>query len=173
VDSVPACSPLLLFVDDDVELHRDYARFACELFASHPEIVAASGNVVVDASILRADAIGILAEAQIPRSDFKSRGKDSVLYGCNMVLRRETALQERFDEALPLYSFGEDYEISIRLRRLGLVGRFSTERLVHLKEATGRLNRKRLAWSIMANNRYFIRKGSTHLPPHLAYLRFA
>ena len=42
-----------------------------------------------------------------------------------------------------------------------------------MKESTGRLNRKRLAWSIMANNWYFIRKGSTHLPPHLAYLRFA
>jgi GT2 family glycosyltransferase len=173
VNSVPASSTLLLFVDDDVELHRDYARFACELFASYPEIVAASGNVLVDASIPRAQAVGILAEARIPESDFKSRGKDSVLYGCNMILRREAALQERFDEALPLYSFGEDYEISIRLRRRGLVGRFSTGLLVHLKEATGRLNRKRLAWSIMANNWYFIRKGSTHLPPHLAYLRFA
>ena len=173
VDNVPASSTLLLFVDDDVELHRDYARFACELFASHPEIVAASGNVLVDTSIPRANAIGILAEAKIPESDFKSRGKDSVLYGCNMILRREAALQERFDEALPLYSFGEDYEISIRLRRRGLVGRFSTGLLVHLKESTGRLNRKRLAWSIMANNWYFIRKGSTHLPPHLAYLRFA
>jgi GT2 family glycosyltransferase len=172
VNSVPASSALLLFVDDDVELHRDYARFACELFASHPEIVAASGNVLVDASIPRAQAVGILAEARIPESDFKSRGKDSVLYGCNMILRREAALQERFDEALPLYSFGEDYEISIRLRRRGLVGRFSTGLLVHLKETSGRLNRKCLAWSIMANNWYFIRKGSTHLPPHLAYLRF-
>jgi GT2 family glycosyltransferase len=172
VNNVPAPSALLLFVDDDVELHQDYARFACELFASHPEIVAASGNVLVDASIPRARAVGILAEAKIPESDFKSRGKDSVLYGCNMILRREAALQERFDEALPLYSFGEDYEISIRLRRRGLVGRFSRGLLVHLKESTGRLNRKRLAWSIMANNWYFIRKGSTHLPPHLAYLRF-
>ena len=172
VANVPAASTLLLFVDDDVELHRDYARFACELFASHPEIVAASGNVLVDATIPRAHAIAILAEATIPQSDFKSRGKDSVLYGCNMILRREAALQERFDEALPLYSFGEDYEISIRLRRRGLVGRFSTGLLVHLKETAGRLNRKRLAWSIMANNWYFIRKGSTHLPPHLAYLRF-
>jgi len=153
-------------------LHRDYARLACELFTSHPEIVAASGNVLVDASIPRAQAVGILAEARIPESDFKSRGKDSVLYGCNMILRREAALQERFDEALPLYSFGEDYEISIRLRRRGLVGRFSTGLLVHLKETSGRLNRKCLAWSIMANNWYFIRKGSTHLPPHLAYLRF-
>lgn len=173
VDNVPASSGLLFFVDDDVELHHDYARYACELFACHPEIVAASGNVLVDASIPRARAVGILAEARIPKSDFKSRGRDSVLYGCNMMLRREAVLHERFDEALPLYSFGEDYEISIRLRRRGLVGRFSTGLLVHLKESTGRLNRKRLAWSIMANNWYFIRKGSTHLPPHLAYLRFA
>ena len=172
VDNVPASSNLLLFVDDDVELHREYARFACKLFASHREIVAASGNALVDASIPRAKAIAILAEAEIPKSDFRSRGKDSVLYGCNMILRREAALQERFDEALPLYSFGEDYEISIRLRRHGLVGRFSTGLLVHLKESSGRLDRKRLAWSIMANNWYFIRKGSTHLPPHLAYLRF-
>ena len=173
VDNVPASSGLLLFVDDDVELHPDYARFACELFASHPEIVAASGNVLVDASIPRAHAVAILTEAKIPKLDFKARGRDSVLYGCNMILRREAALQERFDEALPLYSFGEDYEISIRLRRRGLVGRFSTALLVHLKESAGRLNRKRLAWSIMANNWYFIRKGSTHLPLPLAYLRFA
>jgi glycosyltransferase involved in cell wall biosynthesis len=170
---VPVSSSLLLFVDDDVELHRDYALSACELFASHREIVAASGNALVDAAIPRARAIAILAEARIPEWQFKSRGRQSVLYGCNMIIRREAALQERFDEALPLYSFGEDYEISIRLRRRGLVGRFSTGLLVHLKASSGRLNRKRLAWSIIANNWYFIRKGSSHLPPHLAYLRFA
>jgi GT2 family glycosyltransferase len=163
---------LLLFVDDDVELHRDYALFACELFASRREIVAASGNVLVDASIPRVRAIAILAEARIPEWKFKWNGKDSVLYGCNMIIRREAALQERFDEALPLYSCGEDYEISIRLRRRGLVGRLSTGLLVHLKASSGRLNHKRLAWSIMANNWYFIRKGSTHLPCMLAYLRF-
>ena len=173
MDKVPASSSLLLFVDDDVELHRDYALFACGLFASRREIVAASGNVLVDASIPRARAVAILAEARIPEWKFKCRGQDSVLYGCNMIIRREAALQERFDEALPLYSFGEDYEISIRLRRRGLVGRFSTGLLVHLKAPSGRLNRKRLAWSIIANNWYFIRKGSTHLPRPLAYLRFA
>ena len=173
MDKVPASSSLLLFVDDDVELHRDYARIACEVFASHREIVAASGNVLVDASISRARAVAILAEARIPEWKFKCRGKDSVLYGCNMIIRREVALHERFDETLPHYSFGEDYEISIRLRRRGLVGRFSTGLLVHLKASSGRLNRKRLAWSIIANNWYFIRKGSTHLPLHLAYLRFA
>jgi GT2 family glycosyltransferase len=170
---VPASSSLVLFVDDDVELHRDYALFACELFGSHREIVAASGNALVDAPIPRANAVAILKEAKIPERSFKGCGKDSVLYGCNMIMRREVVLQERFDETLPLYSFGEDYEISIRLRRHGLVGRFSTGLLVHLKAFSGRLNRKRLAWSIIANNWYFVRKGSSHLPPHLAYLRFA
>ena len=69
MEKVPASSSLLLFVDDDVELHRDYALFACELFASHGEIVAASGNVLVDASIPRARAVAILAEARIPAVD--------------------------------------------------------------------------------------------------------
>ena len=69
-----------------------------------------------------------------------------------MIIRREAALEERFDETLPHYSFGEDYEMSIRLRRHGLVGRFSTGLLVHLKASSGRLNRKRLAWSTIANN---------------------
>ena len=96
-----------------------------------------------------------------------------MLYGCNMVIRRDVAQRERFDEALPLYSFGEDYELSIRIRRRGIVCRFSTGLLVHLKTPSGRLNRTHLAWSIIANNWYFIRKGSTHLPRHLAYLRFA
>ena len=173
MENVPASSSLMFFVDDDVELHRDYALLASEMFASHREIVAASGNVLVDGPIPRARAIAILAETKIPEWKFKSAGRDSVLYGCNMVIRREAARQERFDEALPLYSFGEDYEISIRLRRRGVVGRFSTGLLVHLKTASGRLNRKSLAWSIIANNWYFIRKGSTHLPLPLAYLRFA
>jgi hypothetical protein len=153
MDKVPASSSLLLFVDDDVELYRDYALLACELFASRREIVAASGNVLVDASIPRAHAIAILAQARIPEWKFKSRGGHSVLYGCNMIIRREAALQERLDEALPLYSFGQDYDISTQLRRRGLVGRFSTGLLVHLKTPAGRLNRKYLAWSIIANNR--------------------
>jgi glycosyltransferase involved in cell wall biosynthesis len=66
METVPASSSLLLFVDDDVELHRDYALFACQLFASHREIVAASGNVLVDAAIPRDRAIKILSEASIP-----------------------------------------------------------------------------------------------------------
>jgi glycosyltransferase involved in cell wall biosynthesis len=78
MDKVSASSSLLLFVDDDVELHRDYALLACELFASHREIVAASGNVLVDAWIPRAQATAILAQARIPEWHFKCRGFGSL-----------------------------------------------------------------------------------------------
>ena len=164
---------MIIFLDDDVELHQQYAHMACGLFATHCEILAASGKVLLDASISRQDAESLLARQTIPQLGLTCHGRDWVLYGCNMVIRREIAQRERFDEALPLYSFGEDYELSIRVRRRGVVCRFSTGLLVHLKTPSGRLNRKRLAWSIIANNWYFIRKGSTHLPRHLAYLRFA
>jgi hypothetical protein len=95
MEKVPASSSLLLFVDDDVELHRDYALFACELFASRREIVAASGNVRVDASIPRVRAIAILAEARIPEWKFKWNGKNSVLYGCNMIIQTAYSRQLR------------------------------------------------------------------------------
>ena len=172
MDVVPTTSALIIFLDDDVELHPEYALMACQLFATHAEILAASGNVLLDESIQRQDAEALLAKQKIPELRLICDGAHWVLYGCNMVIRREVAQQERFDEALPLYSFGEDYELSIRVRRRGIVCRFSTGLLVHLKAPSGRLNRKCLAWSIIANNWYFIRKGSTHLPCMLAYVRF-
>ena len=173
MDFAPATSLLILFLDDDVELHREYALMACRLFATHGEILAASGEVLLDAWIPRKNAEALLGRQKIPELSLTCNGPHWVLYGCNMVIRREVAREERFDEALPLYSFGEDYELSIRVRRRGVVCRFSTGLLVHLKTPSSRLNRKCLAWSIIANNWYFIRKGSTHLPRHLAYLRFA
>ena len=69
IDFAPATSLLILFLDDDVELHREYALMACRLFAAHREILAASGKVLLDASIPRQDAEALLARAKNPRID--------------------------------------------------------------------------------------------------------
>ena len=50
-----------------------------------------------------------------------------------MVIRRAVLNYETFDENLPLYSYGEDYDLSIRLERYGLVGRFQGCIGVHLE----------------------------------------
>ena len=56
-----------------------------------------------------------------------------------MVIRRAILNYETFDENLPLYSYGEDYDISIRLERYGLIGRFAGCVGVHLETPGGRV----------------------------------
>lgn len=172
ISQVDPATELIVFFDDDVELHPDYGRNACLFFQEAKDVVAASGEVVQDRWMLRAEAKELLQEANRSTPVFRQQGPNWTLYGCNMVIRAEAVRKELFDEALPLYSVGEDYEISIRLRKAGRVGRFSSGLLVHLKAPSARLDRRKLTWSILANHWYFVRKGSCHLPPPISYLRY-
>ena len=95
---------------------------------------------------------------------FFSQGKHHILFGCNMVIRRAVLSYEKFDENLPLYAYGEDYDISIRLERYGLVGRFEGCVGVHLETPGGRVSEVLRGYSFVANNWYFMKKGVIHLP---------
>jgi len=103
---------------------------------------------------------------------FYSRGSHHILYGCNMVIRRHLLIYEKFDENLPFYSYGEDYDFSIRLEHYGLIGRFAGCVGVHLATPGGRVRELLRGYSFVANNWYFMKKGVIHLPPLMAWIRF-
>ena len=42
-------------------------------------------------------------------------------------------MRETFDEALPAYSLGEDYDLWVRVKRYGLTGRYDRCVAVHLR----------------------------------------
>jgi hypothetical protein len=65
MDMVSPFFRLVAFVDDDVELHRNYTLFACELFAAHREIVAPAATCSWTLP-LQSSPIAILSEANIP-----------------------------------------------------------------------------------------------------------
>ena len=165
-------SDSILFLDDDVELHPDYAAEACSYLESHPEVLALSGQVLADRWMPRAQAREIVSKTIPPPALFRSTGKHWILYGCNMLIRREILMEESFDENLPLYSWGEDYELSIRIARRGLVGRLSSPICLHLKAPAGRLKRGELTWTMIANSYYFLQKGSIHTSLLKGYFRF-
>jgi GT2 family glycosyltransferase len=169
----PESSEVLLFVDDDVELHCDYAVNSLACFRTESRLIAISGLALADRWMPRQDAIALCREAVPSIKSLRTTGRHWNLYGCNMAIRRYVLLEEQFDENLPLYSYGEDYEISIRLRRHGLVGRLNSCIFVHLRAPQGRLSRNRYVYSVVANNWYFIGKRSVHLPIPVAYLRLA
>ena len=170
----PPETDYVAFFDDDMELKPNYLEEAAKFIIANPSVVAFSGHMLADGGVTREEARALLS-APPPKEDyagsFQSSGKHHILYGCNMVIRRPLLDYEPFDENLSLYSF-DDYDISMRLKRYGVLGRFKGALGVHLKESSGRINEFRLGYSLIANAWYFIKKGSVHLPMPLALFRF-
>jgi GT2 family glycosyltransferase len=161
--------------DDDFELRADYLEQAVAFMNANAAVVGISGHLVANGGITREEAKDLLAKSKpggSPRGRFFSRGKHHILYGCNMIIRRPILDYETFDENLPYYSYGEDYDLSIRLERYGLVGRFDGCVGAHLQTPGGRVREVLRGYSFVANNWYFLNKGVMHLPLHMAWTRF-
>src|ERR1700730_6268868 len=163
------------FFDDDFELKADYLEQAVAFMNANVSVVGISGRILVDGGISRDEAKKLIASYKPganPRGMFYSQGKHHILYGCNMIIRRAVLTYETFDENLPFYSYGEDYDLSIRLERYGLIGRFAGCVGVHLETPGGRVREVLRGYSFVANNWYFLNKGVMHLPLHMAWTRF-
>jgi GT2 family glycosyltransferase len=163
------------FFDDDFELKADYLEQAVAFMNANVSVVGISGRILVDGGISRNQAKKLIASYKPganPRGMFYSQGKHHILYGCNMIIRRDVLNYEKFDENLPFYSYGEDYDLSIRLERYGLIGRFHGCIGVHLETPGGRVREVLRGYSFVANNWYFLKKGVVHLPPLKAWIRF-
>jgi len=175
--AIPPTVPYVGYFDDDFELKADYLEQAVAFMNANVSVMGISGRLLGwgGKSISRTEAKKLIASyspLENPKGMFYSQGKHHILFGCNMVIRRAVLNYEKFDENLPLYAYGEDYDMSIRLERYGLVGRFTGCVGVHLETPGGRVRELLRGYSLVANNWYFIKKGVTHLPPFLAWTRF-
>jgi glucosyl-dolichyl phosphate glucuronosyltransferase len=175
ITAIPSTVPYVGYFDDDFEPKDDYLAQAVSFMNANASVMAISGRLLAGGGISRQKAKEMIANYQAgehPRGMFFSQGKHHILFGCNMVIRRAVLNYERFDENLPLYSYGEDYDLSIRLERYGLVGRFVGCVGVHLETPSGRVRELLRGYSFVANNWYFLKKGVTHLPHFKAWTRF-
>ncbi len=164
---------VVFFFDDDVEVHPEYLTRVSATMDAHPEIVAGSGRPLRDGGVTREEARSAVACWQATgENHLRTEGKHWVLYGCNMFMRAAVLKNVRFDENLPSFAFAEDYEISIRLSRIGIVGRLNNAVCAHLKTPANRVDLRRVSYAMIANNFYFLHKGSVHLPHRKARLRF-
>ena len=162
------------FFDDDMELHPSYLQNAVAFLEQNPDVVAISGPMLAEGNITRDEARAVVEKdtTWTEPATLRDRGPHHVLYACNAVIRAEPLRQTLFDENLPLYSYGEDYELSLRLKAYGRVGRLSNAVGVHLQTQASRVSGKRYGYAMVANNWYFIRKGVCHLAAPWSYVRF-
>jgi GT2 family glycosyltransferase len=175
IAAIPTTVPYVGCFDDDFELKEDYLEQAIAFMNANVSIMGISGRLLAGGGITREGAKKLIASYQHPenaRGMFFSKGKHHILFGCNMIIRRAVLNYEAFDENLPLYSYGEDYDLSIRLERYGLVGRFHGCVGVHLETPGGRVREVLRGYSLVANNWYFIKKRVMHLPLFMAWTRF-
>ena len=162
------------FFDDDMEIHPSYLRNAVAFLEENPDVVAISGNMLADGNISREGARELVEKDNIwaGSAALRDHGPHHILYACNAVIRAEPLRQTLFDENLPLYSYGEDYALSLQLKAYGRVGRLSNAVGVHLQTQASRVSGKRYGYAMVANNWYFIKKGVCHLAAPWSYLRF-
>jgi GT2 family glycosyltransferase len=174
IHQVPLDVRYIAFFDDDIEIHPSYLEHAVSFLEQHPDVVAISGIMLVDGNISREAARTLLQQDSTWMSEpsLRDRGPHHILYGCNAVVRSGPLRETLFDENLPLYSYGEDYDLSLRLKKFGRVGRLSNAVSVHLQTQAGRISGKRYGYAMIANNWYFLQKGVCHLAAPWSYVRF-
>ncbi len=174
IRQVPPEVKYIAFFDDDVEIHPSYLEQAVRFFEKKPDVVAISGMMLADGNISREAARALLEQdaTWVSNPYLQDSGPHHVLYACNAVIRAGPLRETLFDENLPLYSYGEDYELSLRLKKFGRVGRLSNAVGVHLQTQTARISGKRYGYAIIANNWYFLQKGVCHLAAPWSYVRF-
>jgi GT2 family glycosyltransferase len=105
------------------------------------DVVAMTGTLLADGNISREAARALVEQdaTWTREPSLRDRGPHHVLYACNAVIRSRPLRQTLCDENLPLYSYGEDYELSLRLKKFGKVGRLSNAVGVHLQTQAARV----------------------------------
>lgn len=171
---VPLDVPYIAFFDDDMEIHPSYLDHAVSFLEKNPDVAAISGVLLADGNISRERARALLERDATWMSEpsLRDRGPHHVLYACNAVVRAKPLRETLFDENLPLYSYGEDYDLSLRLKQFGRVGRLSNAVGVHLQTLAARVSGKRYGYAKIANNWYFLQKGVCHIAAPWSYVRF-
>ena len=154
---------VVLFLDDDFVMGRDYVAECIALFARHSHIVMTTGEVIADGiggpGMDMAAAHAALAKDRLPEEDLREIHNG---YGCNMAVRMAPVRDHdlRFDERLPFYGWLEDVDFSRRLAAHGRIVRSQRCRGVHMGVKRGRSSGVRLGYSQVANPYYMWRKGS-------------
>jgi len=160
-----SASDVIAFLDDDFYLHADYLQTIEKLFATQPQVMVATGEVLADGingpGLNFAQAKEAIANVIPVASPLQVKPAFNA-YGCNMCLRMEPirANNLRFDENLPLYGWYEDVEFSRQLASHGSIVKVAGAFGVHLGAKSGRQSGYRLGYSQVANPVYLARKHS-------------
>jgi GT2 family glycosyltransferase len=164
LDAAADCDAVL-FLDDDFLPAPDYLLVTERVLQAQPGCVVTTGTVLVDGA--KGPGLSVAEGRAVLAADRYAEDPLAVTphfngYGCNMAFRMAPLRAHgiRVDEALPLYAWYEDIDVTRALGRHGSILRLSGARGVHLGSKSGRVAGNRLGYSQVANPIYLARKGT-------------
>ena len=196
INNVPDGTEIILFLDDDVTLEKDYIRIICQVFNENPDIEGVTGlitNGYHDRSTVTKLILafaGLVNPALVPATLFtqkvtctgeamsplfvkpgKSRIPAQWLSGCNMAYRSAVFSNGRkFDERMIRYALGEDLLFSHSLYLQGkILALAPAARLLHRVTPVGRLPSRSALMMKFAYRRYVVSRFSAGNPFERAF----
>lgn len=138
------------FLDDDVEIDKNYFSELIEIFHERPDLVGA-GGMVLGGSNPKATWLGRISgrESKIPGVVLKSGYNMGAhehpeitemdwLPGCSMSFRMSKISGLQFDESRAGYAMGEDVDFGLLAKERGQILHIPTARLIHHLSPTNR-----------------------------------
>lgn len=172
IEAVRDTADIVVFFDDDFVPADTYLEAVETLMAKDRSIAGLTGKLVDDGinhePIAFEEAkrrLYVDGEAPLPATH---RQRWS-LYGCNMAIRLAALGELRFDEALPLYGWMEDVDLTFQLGQRGRLIEAAELTGIHLGLRSGRQSGLRLGYSQVANIVYMYRKGT--MPPDTGWCK--
>lgn len=158
---VPRDADCVLFLDDDIELSRNYIESMQQLFYRSPDVVMASGITAADGLRIGRTLTREEASAAVLKTRCESRTEAAEgACGCNMFVRHSLLRKVQFDERLPLDSWLEDYDFSVRSRAYGQVVWNYETCVAHIGARVYRERGFLVGYTQLANSHYLWRKGT-------------
>ncbi len=164
LDAILRHCDLVTFFDDDFLPAQDALAGMAALFAAEPEVVSATGLVLLDG--VKAGGISYEAAMQAVL-DYEAGAKPAPetydilwAYGCNMAFRAAAIGTARFDENLPLHGWQEDMDFAAVMQARGRVIKTNAFAGVHRGVNKGRSPGFSMGFAQMVNPAYLVRKGT-------------
>lgn len=159
IEHRPEC---VCFLDDDVEVDREYLREMLSCYRLRPEVAVLNGTDLAafrfPQGVTRTQAKELVAasgqERGVDGADAGAILPLNTSYGCLMSFRGDLLGRVTFDERLVLYGFLEDLDFALRCRPFGTIARSVRATMVHMEASSGRVAQKRRGYSDIVNPFY-------------------
>ncbi|HWT05975.1 MAG TPA: glycosyltransferase family 2 protein [Xanthomonadales bacterium] len=155
-----ATGDVVLFMDDDCTFESDVVSIVRDAFARAGDVVGVQPEIVDRDYAPPPISHRVFGHGFFDSHTFMAPGAAELrrMSGCAMAFRASVFANERFDESLHGYCYGEDWDFSLRAKRHGRLVLAPDARVEHRPSPNNRFDHRRALETRWTNFNYIYRK---------------